>query len=117
MSDLQDIQESAEKVCKQTTSNVENFVREQPGTAILAAIGIGCVVGLVTRALLSSPPPPPRHRAMRILEDIQSRLSDLVEPTYERASDLASEGSDAVRRGMDQLHDLHLGNRIKKFFS
>jgi len=48
-------------------------------------------------------PPPPRNRALRLLEDIQHRLSTLGE-----------DGAQAVGRGMSSLGDMHLDRSFDK---
>jgi len=96
---------------------LEKFVRDNPATALLAAVGIGCAVGILSRTMLHSPPPPPRTRAQQILEDIHSRLSELVEPTYKQASHLAEDGATAVRKGIDTINESHVARRLRNLFS
>lgn len=99
-------------------------VREHPLGVILVALGAGLAAGLAIR-FLSTPPPPPttRQRIQRTLEDIQSRLVDLAQPAYQRASEYAGYGADAAKKGLEQVQDLHLErkldgvvNRIKGIF-
>lgn len=108
--------QKAGAACSTTTHEVESLVRQHPVWAVVATVGVGYAVGMLVRELLT-PPPTPKNRALRVLEDIQSRLSDLVTPAYERASHYADDGMSAVKSGVNSLNDLHLGNRIKKFFS
>lgn len=88
-------------------------VREHPLGVVLVALGVGLAAGIAIR-FLSTPPPPPttRQRIQRTLEDIQSRLADLAQPAYERASALAGSGADAVRKGVEQVQDLHLERKL-----
>lgn len=115
--DFDEAKESVEECVQDTAQQVETFVREHPAIAVLGAIGIGCAVGLLAKMLVSSPPPPPKNRALQVLEDIQHRLSDLVSPAYDKASHYAEDGASAVKKGVDHLHDLHLGKRLKNLFN
>lgn len=85
-----------------TLRQVESFIREHPVATILTIVGVGCAVGIVLKELLT-PPPPPKNKALRLLEDIQSRLADLTKPAYGKASHLAEDGVDAVKRGLHSL--------------
>lgn len=108
--------EKGRELCNTTTTEVENFVRKHPVWAVAATVGIGYAVGLLARELLT-PPPPPKNRAVRMLEDIQERLSDFLGPAYDRASHYAEDGMSAVKSGAQSLSDMKLGNRLKQFFS
>jgi ElaB/YqjD/DUF883 family membrane-anchored ribosome-binding protein len=108
--------EKCGELCNTATTEVENFVRRHPVWAVAATVGIGYAVGLLARELLT-PPPPPKNRALRALEDIQERLSDVLGPAYERASHYADDGLTAVKSGVHALGDMKLGNRLKQFFS
>ena len=108
--------EKAGELCNTTTTEVENFVRRHPVWAVAATVGIGYALGLLARELLT-PPPPPKNRALRALEDIQERLSEVLGPAYERASHYADDGLSAVKSGVHALGDMKLGNRLKQFFS
>lgn len=108
--------EKCEEMCASTTGEVENFVRRHPVWCVIGAMGIGYAVGMMARELLT-PPPPPKNRALRVLEDIQGRLSDLAGPVYERASHYADEGIHAVKDGVHALGESRLANRIRHFFS
>ncbi|RBP46146.1 hypothetical protein DES53_102532 [Roseimicrobium gellanilyticum] len=86
-----------------TLKQVENMIREHPVATILTIVGVGCAVGIVLKELLT-PPPPPKSKALRLLEDIQARLAHLTErPAYRKASHLAEDGVDAVKRGLHSL--------------
>lgn len=108
--------EQAKEVAHQTAGEIETFVRENPAIAVAAAVGVGCALGIVAKLLLAPPPPPPRHRALQVLEDIQHRLSELVGPAYDRASHLAEEGAEAVKKGVNSVQGIHFPNRLKRFF-
>jgi hypothetical protein len=97
-------------------SRMETLARRHPVMAALTTVGVGCAVGIVARELLT-PPPTPRHRALQLLEDIQSRLTEFAEPAYDRASHLADDGVSAVKRGLDSVSHSKLGSRISHFFS
>ena len=108
--------EKCGELCNTTTTEVENFVRKHPVWAVAATVGIGYAVGLLARELLT-PPPPPKNRAVRMLEDIQERLTDFLGPAYDRASHYAEDSLSAVKSGAQSLSDMKLGNRLKQFFS
>ena len=97
-------------------SQIENFFRHNPVVASLATVGFGCAVCIVARELLT-PPPSPKQRALQLLEDIQSRLTEFSEPAYDRASHLADDGIGAVKRGLHSASSSRLGSRISHLFS
>lgn len=96
-------------------TQVENVVREHPLAAALTIVGVGCAVGIVLKELLT-PPPPPKNKALRLLEDIQARLSHLTGPAYEKASHLAEDGVDAMKRGLHSLGKTKAGSPLKRWF-
>jgi hypothetical protein len=98
-----------------TLKQVENILRDHPVASVLTIIGVGCAVGIVLRELLT-PPPPPKNRALRLLEDIQARLADLTEPAYEKASHLAEDGLDVVKRGLHSLGKTKIPGPLKRWF-
>ena len=92
-----------------TTTQIEDCVRQHPGSTLLIAAGLGIAAVLVARVLT---PVTPRNRAVRLLEDIQQHLSTLAE-----------DGAHAVGNGVDNLGELHLdrtfgklSRRFKKLF-
>ena len=84
-----------------TLHQMEHCVRQNPGSTMLIAVGLGFVAVLAARALN---PPPPRNRAVQLLEDIQHRLAGLARPAYDRISGLAEDGAEAFGKGVDGLH-------------
>jgi len=78
---------------------LENCVRQHPGSTLLLAAGIGIAALLIARALT----PPPRNRAQSLLEDIQHQLASL-----------ATEGSHAMGKGVDRIGELHLDRSFDK---
>lgn len=94
-------------------SQIENCVRKHPGGTLLAAVGIGLAAIVIIRAL--TPPPPPRNRALRLLEDIQHRLTDLTHPAYVRMADLAEDGAHALSKGFDSLGGRQHNHGFDKF--
>ena len=102
MNPLPDIAADAPVVPALTKSatQFENYVRKHPVGTLLVAAGFGVAAVFITRAMA---PPPPRHRALRLLEDIQERLSTLGE-----------DGAHAVGRGMGSLGDIHLERSFDK---
>ncbi len=100
--------ESTPSSANQVLEKLDDCVRKNPLGTLLAAAGVGIATVLLTRALT----PTPQHRAVRLLEDIQDRLSDLAE-----------ESASVFGRGADYVHDLNIegslskaGQRIKKLF-
>jgi hypothetical protein len=87
-------------VCAKPAAQAEKYMRQHPGGTLLVAAGLGIVAVLLARALT---PPPPRNRAMRLLEDIQERLTNLGE-----------DGVHAVNQGMDSLGGVHLDRSFNK---
>lgn len=83
-----------------SVTQFENCVRQHPGGTLLLAAGLGIAAVLIARALT---PAPPRHRALRLLEDIQQHLTTLAE-----------DGAHAAGKGMDSLGDLHLDRSFDK---
>jgi hypothetical protein len=117
--------EQATQKMEQAQKQVRSQIREHPIGVVLVALGVGVAAGLVIR-MLATPPPPPttRERILNSLEDIQSRLTDLAQPAYEKAAALAGTGADMLRKGMGQVQDMHLErkldgivNRLKGFFA
>lgn len=86
-----------------SATQLENCARQNPGSTILLAAGLGIAAVLIARALT---PPTPRSRAVHLLEDIQQRRSSL-----------AQQGTQAVGRGVDSLDDLHLDRSFGKLSS
>ncbi len=93
---------------------VDERVRENPTQAILIALGVGVVLGVLVKMLQ---PRPEESRATRLLNEIQDRLHELTDPAFQKMSSLASNGADLVKEGMDQVSDLHLNrtaNRLRR---
>lgn len=94
----------------------EGLIRKQPLAAVLTALGVGCAIGFAARELLAAAPAP-RNRALGLLEDIQERLTEFLEPAGERVSHFAEEGSRAVKDGLHAVVDSKLGHRLRDLFS
>ncbi len=95
---------------------LESLIRRHPVAAALTTLGFGCAVGIVARDLLT-PQSTPKDRALHLLEDIQSRLAEFAEPAYDRASHLADDGVDAIKRGLQSASSSRLGHRLSHLFS
>lgn len=100
--------EQTQQAANQVLEKLDDCVRKNPLGTLLAAAGVGLATVLLARALT----PTPQHKAVRLLEDIQDRLSDL-----------ADESASIFGRGADYVSDLDLegnlskaGQRIKKLF-
>jgi len=91
-------------------SEVDDYVRRNPGGAILVALGVGLLLGAALRSLQ---PQKPENRLAAMLGDIQDRLQDLTKPVYRGAARAADAGGDLVQEGVDRLNDLHLDRRLK----
>jgi len=90
-------------------AEMDEYVRRNPGTAILLAVGAGLAIGLLVRAF--RPEPTPRSRVAQMLEDLEERLREHAEPVMRKASSLASDGASALQEG------LHSGEaRIGRLF-
>jgi ElaB/YqjD/DUF883 family membrane-anchored ribosome-binding protein len=118
------VDQAAEQI-QQAQEKARSRIREHPLGIVFVAVGVGLAAGLVLK-LLATPPPPPtaRQRIQRTLDDIQSRLTDLAQPYYKRATEFAGTGAEAVKKGLDQVQDMHLErklngvlNRLKGLFS
>jgi len=97
-------------------TQLEGMIRRHPVAATLASVGFGCAVGMVARALSTSPPPP-QNRALRMLNHLQSRFGDLAHPAYDRASHLAQDGVHAMRSGIRSAADSRAADRLRHLFS
>lgn len=85
--------------CAKPVAQAEQYMRQHPGGTLLVAAGLGIAAVILARVLT----PPPRSRALRLLEDIQHRLSSFGE-----------DGAQAVGRGMSSLGDIHLDRSFDK---
>jgi len=94
------------------TSSIDECVRENPMVAVLGALGVGLLLGVLVRSL--AVPSQPENRALGLLEEIQDRLSDLADSGMSRVSSAAEGGADAVRKGVDRFGDLHLERSLSK---
>ncbi len=81
-------------------AQAEQYIRQHPGGTLFVAAGLGIAAVLIARALT---PEPPRNRALRLLEDIQERLTSLGE-----------DGAHAFDRGVSSLGDIHLDRSFDK---
>jgi len=77
-------------------SQIESLIHRHPVAAALSTLGFGCAIGIIACQLMP-PASTPKHRALQLLEDIQSRLSEFAETTYGRGSRLANDGVTAVK--------------------
>src|SRR5437868_6367914 len=82
---------------------VEELIRSHPIATALTTLGIGCAVGVAARELLHPPQTTTKERAINLLEDIQARLGDLLEPATDRVSELADDGVSAIKSGLHSI--------------
>lgn len=95
MQTTEDIRNYASEAC----AEVDEQVRQHPGSSILIALGVGLALGIIVRSLSE---PKPVHPAMRALNDLEERIRDLAGPLTRKASSLASECADAVQESVHQ---------------
>jgi hypothetical protein len=101
--------------------DMEECVRRHPGASLLTTIVAGVALGLLIRALW--PQPKPQHRALRLLDEIESRLRDLAGPPLRKASHLAGDQIEMlgsrIRKGEAGLEKTlrQVGKRVSGFFS
>ena len=92
-------------------AKLQKLASENPKRTLLAAIGVGLVVGYLVRTLR---PRTPESRTARLLADVRSRLHDIAVPIRKQTEHLVESSTSAVRNGVAHLHDLHLGRGLKK---
>ena len=97
-------------------SHLESLIRRHPVAAALTTLGFGCAVGIVARELMASQSTP-KDRALHLLEDIQSRLTEFAEPAYDRASHLTDDGVNAIKHGLQSASTSRLGHKLSHLFS
>ena len=109
--------------CERTPSQspqtkFDALIRRHPIAAAFASIGVGCAVSVFAQTLLiASQPPPPQKRALRALEDIQTRLNDLAHPALNRAGHLAEDGVHAMKSGIRSAVDSKVAGRLRHLFA
>ena len=98
-------------------AEADQYVRRNPGTAILVAVGAGLAIGLLVRAL--RPEPTPQYRVARLLEDLEDRLRDVTGPVLRKAGALASDGLEAAQDGRSRAEGLlsDATRRVRRMFS
>lgn len=98
-------------------TEIDQYVRENPTSAIFVALGAGLAIGLLVRAL--RPQPTPQHRMARLIEDLEDRLRDAAGPVLRKASALASDGLDAAQHGSSRAESLlsDATRRVRRIFS
>ena len=94
------IEEAAPSAPRSTLVCFESAVRKHPCTAMMIGTGLGLATVFFVRAMAA----PPRHPVEKLLEDIKSRLADIAQPAYARASALANDGANALHQKVDSLH-------------
>jgi hypothetical protein len=93
------ITEEPHGAVEHTYQEMEECVRRHPGASLFATILTGIALGLLVRALW--PERKPENRALRLLDEIETRLRHLAEPPLRKAGGVAS----------DQIH--MLGKRLR----
>ena len=92
-------------------AKLQKLASENPKRTLLAAIGVGLVVGYLVRTLR---PRTLDSRTARLLADVRSRLHDIAVPIRKQTEHLMESSTSAVRHGVAHLNDLHLGRGLKK---
>jgi hypothetical protein len=97
---------------------VEDLIRRHPLASGLTAMGLGCAVGMAIHELLTpAPPPTAKQRALNLLEDIQCRLAELMEPVGDHVSQLAEDGVSAVKSGLHSMAHSRAAGRFRNLLS
>lgn len=115
------ITEEPRGAVEQTYQEMEECVRRHPGTSLFATILTGIALGLLVRALW--PERKPENRALRLLDEIESRLRHLAEPPMRKVSDVAGDQMHMLgkrfREGEAGLEKTlrKMGKRVSGFFS
>lgn len=107
----------ATNAANECCAEMDQYVRRNPGAAVLAAVGVGLAIGLFVRAM--RPEPTPQHRVARLLEDLEDRLRDVTGPMFRKAGSLASDGLDAAHEGRSRAEGLlsDATRRVRRMFS
>jgi len=111
--------EKAQEIIREapmTVHHLEEFIRKHPIGAAFGAVGLGCVLGVLVREMLT-PEPTARDRAMSVLEDIKERLTDLMEPVNDRVTKYAEDGMDVVNNGLHSVAKSKAAGRLRNWFS
>lgn len=96
---------------------LEDLIRRYPIASALTSLGVGCAIGLACHEMFTPEPPTTKQRALNLLEDIQDRLSELVEPLSEKVSQITDDGVSAVKSGLHGASTSKAVNRIRHLFS
>ena len=98
-------------------SEVNQYVRRNPTSTIVFALGAGLAIGLLVRAL--RPEPTPQYRVARLIEDLEDRLREAAGPVLRKASALASDGLEAAQHGGSRAESLlsDATRRVRRIFS
>jgi hypothetical protein len=96
---------------------LEDLIRRYPIASALTSMGVGCAIGIACHEMFTPAPPTTKRRALNLLEDIQDRLSELMEPVSEKVSEMADDGVSAVKSGLHSASTSKAVNRIRHFFS
>jgi len=95
------------KSSKECCSQFEACVREKPLNALMIAAGTGIVLGVLVRALHSSP----QRRTANLLETLQDRLHEISDYT----SELVNSGAARVHDGVERVRDLGVDCKVSSF--
>lgn len=95
----QDIKDRGQDLVRET----ENYVRGNPIPALLGAIGVGIVIGLVARSLERQREPEPIRDAVNELRAILKPLAKKSRSAYAHSTDAVQ---DAVHHAVDRARDL-----------
>jgi hypothetical protein len=96
---------------------LEDLIRRYPIASALTSLGVGCAIGLACHEMFTPAPPTTKRRALNLLEDIQSRLADIMEPVTEHVNQLADDGLSAMKSGLHSATKSKAAGRIRHFFS
>jgi hypothetical protein len=105
---------TAEETARTVLHQLEELIHRHPLASAAITLGLGCAIGAAVHELFSPPPPKSaKERALGLLEDIQARLADLMEPV----GDMAQNGISAVKSGLHSAAKSKSATHIRELFS
>ena len=98
----QDLKDRGQDLVRET----ENYVRGNPVPAILGAVALGIVIGLVARSLERDREPEPIRDA---LDELRAMLKPLAKKTRKVYANSSHAVQDAVNQAVERARDLDVG--------
>ncbi len=97
----QDARERAQDLLRET----DNCIRANPVPAVLTALGIGILIGALTRF---AEPPPRREAWQDVVDEIRGALATGSKRGKKAYAETADKVRDAVEQAVGKAHDLDL---------